>query len=754
MSTTMNDDCCVSLMQGTLVRPIARYPSSIAYDDPLKVAANRVRTSLVRNVGTGDTLFTVSDASRIVAQMLLTVDSEIVSVTSISGNILTVVRGFDGTQPQCHSAGSTLEANITAWHHNVLAAEITAIETALGPNLSNIGGSSSGPGPFPVNTSFLFTQSPGTTLSPGANVVTLSPVPRGVNGTDLSHYLYISGGTGTPEAVAIVGGTAVSGGASGTLIIQCANAHSGAWTLQSATAGIAEAYHSLSGNNGTVVIAPGIFRIYAPVVYTAVEDFNRVSFAGQGSLTTRLVVDKSFPLSVAGVFISNGPHISFAPEWRGFSIEGDQPWGTGGNRSNLIRFPPFFFTQGPCRGVLQDINISGAWDGVHVESLAGVSDAGGWSLFACYISAYNVGVNIINSYDTVRIVDCHFWPWVSVPDYEPADQYMALDPTCYAVKINRCDHFVMIGCLTYIGNALYIEGGTSASIDDCLFDAFSQCTVKSGYVRFTSCYFVLGDVIGGYNVFGPSINYTGGELDIVACNFGRTTSAYPSIFLGATIPGAFSMASVSLCHFQDQAALATAMPTIHVKYQALDAGATCLITGNKVFRDQDATYSPWAVIHIENGQYVRCIITNNTSTASRAGSKTFISCQTDNYHIIKNNNLMGYQLAYPASRVAGVYEDELYTFTKQHLVLGAERGIKFTETGAAPFCGTGQLAGGTKVVATTSATTVSRIFITPMGTAPAGTLYVQSINNGVSFTVASTNAADITVFSWMIYNNL
>ncbi|HZO57460.1 MAG TPA: hypothetical protein VFB63_32410, partial [Bryobacteraceae bacterium] len=58
-------------------------------------------------------------------------------------------------------------------------------------------------------------QSPGGSLSVGSNTITLSPVPDGVNGSNSDHYLYISGGVGTAEAVLITGGSAVSGAASG-----------------------------------------------------------------------------------------------------------------------------------------------------------------------------------------------------------------------------------------------------------------------------------------------------------------------------------------------------------------------------------------------------------------------------------------------------------------------------------------------------------------------------------------------------------
>jgi hypothetical protein len=131
-----------------------------------------------------------------------------------------------------------------------LVSEVEAIESSLGPNLSNLPTS-----PFVINGPFNFAaQSPGGSLIVGANNITLSPVPPGVSGTDANHYVSISGGTGAAEAALIIGGGAVGGAPSGTLIIQCANAHSGAWTIKSATGGIQEAVCSLPAAGGQVIV--------------------------------------------------------------------------------------------------------------------------------------------------------------------------------------------------------------------------------------------------------------------------------------------------------------------------------------------------------------------------------------------------------------------------------------------------------------------------------------------------------------------
>lgn len=120
-------------------------------------------------------------------------------------------------------------------------------------------------------------QSPGGTLgSNTSNTITLSPVPQGVNGTNTNHYLYISGGTGTAEAVLITGGSAVSGAVSGTITFTPTSNHSGAWTIQSATAGIQETANV--NPNYFVSLPGGHIDIYATITLPG----NHPGIVGQG----------------------------------------------------------------------------------------------------------------------------------------------------------------------------------------------------------------------------------------------------------------------------------------------------------------------------------------------------------------------------------------------------------------------------------------------------------------------------------------
>jgi hypothetical protein len=276
-----------------MATPSPVFPAAVATDVQLKVANNLIQTTLRVNIDAGNTILFVASAAGFTANCLVSIDKEIVAIDSVIGapNAALIVatggRGFDGTSAVTHAAGAKVSMFIDAWHHNVLSAEVKAIEAFIGPNGQNIGSLFSY---IVISKQYDFAaQSPGGTLMAGNNSITLSPVPKGVNGTDANHYLYISGGTGTAEAVLITGGGAVSGAASGTVIVNCANAHSGAWTIASASAGIVEAMQAHSGRAPLIYIPTGTHAVHAPITLTGTG----LTLRGGGRLNTVLSTEMS-----------------------------------------------------------------------------------------------------------------------------------------------------------------------------------------------------------------------------------------------------------------------------------------------------------------------------------------------------------------------------------------------------------------------------------------------------------------------------
>ena len=126
----------------------------------------------------------------------------------------------------------------------------------------------------------------------GLNTITLNPCPKGVNGSDIWHYISISG-TGTPEVVLISGGTCKSDAQSGTLQFVAAYAHPIGYTIGSATSGLQEAVNSATLPNSSgqaarpVFINPGQYTLQARLSVRA----SNVHVSGYGATLTCAMSD-------------------------------------------------------------------------------------------------------------------------------------------------------------------------------------------------------------------------------------------------------------------------------------------------------------------------------------------------------------------------------------------------------------------------------------------------------------------------------
>lgn len=315
----------------------ASFPSAISTDLSLGVGKDNAQTTLASGINASQTNLTMTDSSSFLVYSFITIGSEQMQVCAIAGTAVTACsRGANSTVAAAHSLGSTVRANIVAYYVNQTNAEVKAIETFIGINgaslaipFTQITGTASvaqggtgattltgiveghGTSAFTANAAssvltylrrkpnvtgtsyeysalplvsavdYQFSQAPGGSISIGANTVTLTPCPSGVAGADASHYVYLSAGTGTAEAVLLTGGTCTSAASTGTIIFTAANTHSGAWTVTSATGGIQEA---LLANSSHAVFLPaaGTYAVYAQIYVP----WSGASIEGAGSTIT------------------------------------------------------------------------------------------------------------------------------------------------------------------------------------------------------------------------------------------------------------------------------------------------------------------------------------------------------------------------------------------------------------------------------------------------------------------------------------
>lgn len=118
---------------------VPAYPGALATDNNLLVATNNAETHLAVAINSTQTTINLATPNAaFVTPLAITIDGEILFCGSHAGSVYTCSRGWDRTIAAGHTTTSLVRANIIDWHHNQLAAEVKAIESTLGVNLSNI----------------------------------------------------------------------------------------------------------------------------------------------------------------------------------------------------------------------------------------------------------------------------------------------------------------------------------------------------------------------------------------------------------------------------------------------------------------------------------------------------------------------------------------------------------------------------------------------------------------------------------------
>lgn len=234
----------------------------------------------------GATLVT-SAASLVANQLVIGGGSQATSTLGSLGTTTTVLIGNAGGAPSFGAVNLATMVTGVAGFTSVFPSGTQTQLLRIQPNTGN-------------NTTLQWVNSPGFSIpdynfpaqAPGGSLtastpatVTLAPCPRGVVGSGQS--LYVSGGTGTAEAVTRTGGTCTSGLSSGTVTFTPGNNHTGAWTVSSASAGTQEAVNAAGANGGIVYGPPGTYLVYAPIttVGTTIHGAGRFKtiFQAQGA---------------------------------------------------------------------------------------------------------------------------------------------------------------------------------------------------------------------------------------------------------------------------------------------------------------------------------------------------------------------------------------------------------------------------------------------------------------------------------------
>jgi hypothetical protein len=207
---------------------------------------------------------TTNAAALTANNLVLGAGSQATQALGSLGTTTTVLHGNNVGAPSFAAVSLTADVSGVLPIANGGFGGVTGTQTQflrLQPNAGNNTTLQFGSGPSFLVTDYAYMVSPTgpSSLTGGTpnQTVTLAVCPLGIYSTSLTAWapVYLSGGTGTAEAVTPSGGTCSSatlGIGGGTIIVSPANSHSGGWTVGSAAGGWQEVAYTV-GPGGTVV---------------------------------------------------------------------------------------------------------------------------------------------------------------------------------------------------------------------------------------------------------------------------------------------------------------------------------------------------------------------------------------------------------------------------------------------------------------------------------------------------------------------
>lgn len=483
-----------------------------------------------------------------------------------------------------------------------------------------------------TSTDFDFpAQTPGNLLIAGGvnQSVTLTPCPIGVNGSDTLHYVYLSGGTGTAEAVLITGGTCTSGATSGTITFTPANNHSGAWTVSSAASGIPEALNS-SATPHVVTVPAGTYTLYGPV-------YVRGGWAvvgqgtGDGLPTTKFNVATTFPLTGLGVFVGDG---TVDQKFSDFQIAFTQP--DEAVITNYIHWPPAFYLVANPAFYIDNVHVERAWDVIRMTG-----NSGGAHIKNLQASHFNVGIDIDGAWDSIYLDTIRFWVYGLTDNQKLVFQGTE---SIIGLKSARADDLQVINFFGQCRKSIYIyqsaSGGTAVgNFTHVTTDSGGRVVISNGYIQMSNVW--MSQSVGTRS----ALEISGSDTKV------KITNAY--FFPGPTSAGILPLISVTDGTFQLTNSWFWTF-TFDVS-SIIQSGGQMILSSNVFTRSASIAFAN-PTVSVTGG---RATIIGNRTIDKGSGAGTFISVALDDYHQIRGNTFVGWSSSYPASKQNGWYEDDL-----------------------------------------------------------------------------------------------
>lgn len=477
----------------------------------------------------------------------------------------------------------------------------------------------------------------------------------------LVHLLYVSGGSGTAEAAPVAGtSTCTSGAASGTVVLYLSNSHSGSYTIESATAGIQEAYFGSPTN--TIRIPAGTHTMYGTL--TVSSKYTGETIYGDGRVRTTLVRASTFPsgnvIAYRGIYGRGRFIIS------GFDME------NGGN-------PNIAVTGGA------GISIAG-----NLNDNILINDVG-------IVNGYQ-GINIDGSVTTIQNTAAVVNPSYYGASSTYADEFVKIDNNAYVTMLNS--RVVHVAPLTSGKAAVGIYGADGVWIYSNLFSGNYGVSINptTNIQNFIYIYDNVIDIISDHGVYFKPGSY--GAIHnqyriennhIVMSSSGSSTSSgirLTSPAEGVIISGNNMSGWMGPCITLSDAS--TGLPN------------GVMITNNMLRDCNQGSNAGTPSININPGASNVSIVGNMIYNTGMTGAYYGVSLHTGSYfgqYTITGNNIFG-MLTLPINVAPSIFVESL--------VISGNGGVDSETLGTLPSASTIDVSGRT-VIGVTGTTTITTI---------------------------------------------
>jgi hypothetical protein len=268
-------------------------------------------------------------------------------------------------------------------------------------------------------------------------------------------------------------------------------------------------------------------------------------------------------------------------------------------------------------------------------------NSGGAAIDDLEISAFDKGIWIDGSEDTVRLNQVHDWPFDLT-----ANQTLAFaDPNAVGFYVGRCDDCEIANSLTISGTGMKFFAGSGgiapfALISNSGFDTNNGVSISDGIIQMASVYFTL-------NPSAPvqAINMTGGSLNVSSFRALAGPTSLPMVQVSGT-----AILNMSNGHIQIGAQNSTFLSS-----QASSGIGHIGLTNNYFDATPNVAHTN-PLISIAGGSgSIRVQAFGNQVSDKGTGAGTFWSVGYDDFHRIIGNASVGWTNAFPTA-VYGVYQ--------------------------------------------------------------------------------------------------